>query len=437
MKKIYVVLFGIFFITTNLLSQAPNWTVNPNDYENSMAVVAVVLLNGTELTSINTKVGAFVDSNLRGVANTSSINSDGKHVAHILIWSNVGAGETVTFKVYDSVEDAVYQTVNTLEFLNNAKQGNSASPYIVKDNNSPTGIELSDNTVDENLEIATIIGQFSSVDIDLGDTFTYTLVVGEGDQNNTAFTIENNNLKTAQSLNYESNDTYSIRVQTTDTRNGIFSSQFTVSIGDVNDAPTDISISDNAVDENVEIESLLAELSTTDEDINDAFTYSLMAGDGSEDNASFTIEGAKLKTNASINFEEKNSYSIRIQTEDSGQEIFSKAFVIAINDLNDSPTEISLTTTTFNENQEIGSLIADLITSDEDPSDVHLYSFHNIGSNDNEDFAIIDNQLFTKSTFDFEERITYFIDLQSNDQNGGIVEQQITLKIIKHHHRRE
>ncbi|MFT7034260.1 MAG: hypothetical protein ACJA2S_002773, partial [Cyclobacteriaceae bacterium] len=430
MKKIYIVLFGILFLTTNLLSQAPNWTLNSNSFENSMTVVAVILVDGVELTSTNNLVGAFVGTELRGVGSTSFVNSENRYVATMLVRSNVGAGEMITFKMYDSEKDAVFEAVNSFEFLNDGIEGNTSVPIIVKDNNEPTNIELSANTVDENLAVATVIGQFSSVDIDLGDTFTYTLVVGEGDQNNTAFTIENNNLKTAQSLNYESNDTYSIRVQTTDTRNGIFSSQFTVSIGDVNDEPTDILISDNAIDENAEIGSLLSDLSTTDEDINDAFTYSLMAGDGSEDNASFTIEGAKLKTNASINFEAKNSYSIRIQTEDSGQEIFSKAFVIAINDLNDSPTEISLTTTTFNENQEIGSLIADLITSDEDPSDVHLYSFHNIGSNDNEDFAIIDNQLFTKSTFDFEERITYFIDLQSNDQNGGIVEQQITLNVI-------
>ena len=430
MKKIYIVLFGVLFITTNLLSQVPNWTVNSNSFENSMTVVAVILVDGVELTSANNLVGAFVGTELRGVGTTSFVNSENRYVATMLVWSNVGAGEMITFQMYDSQKDAVYEAVNSFQFVNDGLQGNTSIPIIIKDNNEPTNIELSANTVDENLAIATIIGQFSSIDIDLGDTFTYSLVNGEGDENNTAFTIESNNLKTAESFNYESNETYSIRVQTTDTRNGVFSSQFTVSIGDVNDNPTDILISDNTIDENVEIGSLLAELSTTDEDISDTFTYSLIAGIGSEDNASFIIEGANLRTNASINYEEKDSYAIRIQTEDAGQSVFSKPFIITINDLNDSPTEISLTTTTFNENQEIGSLIADLITSDEDPADVHLYSFHNIGSNDNEAFTIIDNQLFTKSTFDFEERTTYFIDLKSNDQNGGIIEQQLTLNVI-------
>ncbi|MFT7159473.1 MAG: hypothetical protein ACI9GZ_000641, partial [Bacteroidia bacterium] len=194
MKKIYIVLFGILFLTTNLLSQAPNWTLNSNSFENSMTVVAVILVDGVELTSTNNLVGAFVGTELRGVGSTSFVNSENRYVATMLVRSNVGAGEMITFKMYDSEKDAVFEAVNSFEFLNDGIEGNTSVPIIVKDNNEPTNIELSANTVDENLAVATVIGQFSSVDIDLGDTFTYTLVVGEGDQNNTAFTIENNNL---------------------------------------------------------------------------------------------------------------------------------------------------------------------------------------------------------------------------------------------------
>ena len=46
--------------------------------------------------------------------------------------------------------------------------------------------------------------------------------------------------------------------------------------------------------------------------LGDTFTYSLVSGTGSTDNASFTISGNQLLTAASFDFEAKNSYSIRV-----------------------------------------------------------------------------------------------------------------------------
>lgn len=50
-------------------------------------------------------------------------------------------------------------------------------------------------------------------------------------------------------------------------------------------------------------------LSATDPDTGDTFTYSLVSGDGSDDNASFTIVGNQLQTNAAIDFETKSALS--------------------------------------------------------------------------------------------------------------------------------
>ena len=46
--------------------------------------------------------------------------------------------------------------------------------------------------------------------------FTYTLVTGTGSTDNGSFTINGNQLKTAASFNYETKNSYSIRVCTTD-----------------------------------------------------------------------------------------------------------------------------------------------------------------------------------------------------------------------------
>ena len=46
---------------------------------------------------------------------------------------------------------------------------------------------------------------------------------------------------------------------------------------------------------NLPEKSIVASLSTVDEDSNDVYSYSLIEGDGDSDNFLFTIEGNKLK----------------------------------------------------------------------------------------------------------------------------------------------
>ncbi|MEM0578787.1 hypothetical protein, partial [Flavobacterium polysaccharolyticum] len=69
-----------------------------------------------------------------------------------------------------------------------------------------------------------------------------------------------------------------------------------------NSAPTDITLSDSDIDENVAANSTVGALSSTDVD-SSSFTYSLVAGAGDTDNAAFTISGSDLKITASPDFE--------------------------------------------------------------------------------------------------------------------------------------
>ena len=96
---------------------------------------------------------------------------------------------------------------------------------------APVGLAISSSSVAENQPIGTIVGTFSTTDPDAGDTFTYTLVSGAGSTGNASFTIDaSGNLKTAASFNYEAQNSYAIRVRTTD-QNGLwFEQQFTITI---------------------------------------------------------------------------------------------------------------------------------------------------------------------------------------------------------------
>ncbi len=410
-------------------AQAPSWSVNSSEYENSMAVVAVAKVQNQLITNTNSMIGAFIGGELRGVANTSFVNSENQYVAHILVWSNVGGGETITFQIYDAASGQIVDAVNSIVFENDGTEGTTATPYIITDNNPPTDIAISANAVDENAAIGTVVGQLSSTDPDGPDTFSYELVAGTGDGDNNAFLIQDQELLTNQVFDFEAKSVFSVRLRTTDSKSGFFEKVFTITINDLNEGPTDIQISKTDINENQAIGSIIGSFTSVDEDTDDSFTYTLVEGEGSDDNASFSIDDDKLLAGISFNFEAKASYLIRVKTEDGDGLSFEKPFTISINDINDNPTSVSLSVLGFDENLPIGDRIGALETADQDGGDRHIYTFVNNENNNNELFTIIDNGLYTNALFNYEERDTYFINVQSNDQRGGVVTNLITVGI--------
>ncbi len=93
-------------------------------------------------------------------------------------------------------------------------------------------------------------------------------------------------------------------------------------------------------------------LSTADPDVGDTQSYSLVAGTGSTDNASFTITGTSLKTNAAFDFETKSSYSIRVRTTDAGA-FFEKVFTISVTNVNEAPVNTVPGAQTVNEDTDL------------------------------------------------------------------------------------
>ena len=109
----------------------------------------------------------------------------------------------------------------------------------------PTDLILNNTNVDENQPIDTTVGTFSTIDPDRNETFTYDLVAGEGDTDNSLFTIEGNSLTTQAVFDFETQNTYSIRVQTTDSANNSYVEIFTISINDVTQSNNPFSIEAN------------------------------------------------------------------------------------------------------------------------------------------------------------------------------------------------
>ena len=236
-------------------------------------------------------------------------------------------------------------------------------------NNAPTAISLSAAAIAENNSAGATVATLSATDPDGSETFTYTLVSGHGDTDNTAFTIAGDQLKINASANFEAQSSYSIRLKVTDHGGLSYETSKTISVSDLNEAPTAISLSAAAIAENNSAGATVATLSATDPDGSETFTYTLVSGHGDTDNTAFTIAGDQLKINASANFEAQSSYSIRLKVTDHGGLSYETSKTISVSDLNEAPT-VSAITSTKSENDSSYTLNLLSGAHDADTSDV-------------------------------------------------------------------
>jgi gliding motility-associated-like protein len=297
-------------------------------------------------------------------------------------------------------------------------------------NEAPSDIALSASTVNENIAINTVVGALTSTDVDAGSTFTYTLVAGSGDTDNAAFNISGNNLRLSVSPDFETKSSYSVRVRTTDAGGLFFEKSFTIIITDINDAPTDVVLSATAVNENVAVNTVVGALTSTDADAGSTFTYTLVSGTGSTDNAAFNISGNSLRLSVSPDFETKSSYSVRVRTTDAGGLFFEKSFTIAVSDINDAPTDVVLSATAVNENVAINTVVGALSSTDADAASTFTYTLvSGTGSTDNAAFNISGNNLRLSVSPDFETKSSYSIRVRTTDQDGLSFEKVLIINV--------
>jgi uncharacterized protein (DUF2147 family) len=97
-----------------------------------------------------------------------------------------------------------------------------------------------------------------------------------------------------------------------------------------NAVPGNITLSNSSVVENQPVGTEVGTFSTSDFDIEDIHTYTLVAGTGDDDNGSFTIDGNILRINEVFDYITKKNYSVRVRTDDSHGGYFEKQFGITV-----------------------------------------------------------------------------------------------------------
>ena len=340
----------------------------------------------------------------------------------------------VDLSPYDDEEVHIRFSFDTIDSFANEFEGwyvDDVHVITTFPNQVPTDVSLDNVTVEENQPVGTPVGVFSATDPDVGDTFTYTLVPGTGSEDNTSFSIAGDQLLTAESFDFETKDSYSIRVRVTDEGGLSFEKVFVINVLDANERPSGILLSATSIPENRPVGTTVGTLSAVDPDAGDTFTYSLVNGAGDDDNASFTISGNQLKTAEVFDADVKSSYKIRVRVTDAAGTKFEKVFTISVTSLNTRPTDLTLTPASVLENKSVGTVVGILAAVDPDVGDTFTYELvPGSGSDDNFRFTVDGNQLKTAEVFNHEQDSLHKVRLRVTDAAGTKLEKVFNISVL-------
>lgn len=199
-------------------------------------------------------------------------------------------------------------------------------------NSAPTDIMLSNAVISENSGIGYNIGSFEAFDPDMGETFTYELVEGTGDDDNGSFSIAGTDLLTCAPVNYESKNLYSIRVRVTDGGGLAYEKTFEIHILDVDESLTNITIDGLDFFDYMTYSAVLPSSNVIGTLVptggEGMITYAFTAGAGGEDNALFSIFGNQLSISDAYDDGLKGTYHIRVKATDSNNDEYVKSLTL-------------------------------------------------------------------------------------------------------------
>lgn len=305
---------------------------------------------------------------------------------------------------------------------------------VVNVNEAPTGITLtlSPTPLYENDPVGTNVGTLTTSDVDAGDSATYTLVSNPGN----LFRMSGNTLQTNAALNFESASSYPITVRVTDAGGLSFDRSFNISLLNRNEAPAGITLTLSATPlyENDPAGTNVGTLTSSDVDVGDSATYTLVSNPGNL----FRISGNTLQTNAALNFESANSYPITVRVTDAGGLSFDRSFNISLLNRNEAPTDITAPALSISENTGPGVTVGQLTAVDPDSGETFTFvrlpsSVEGLpGYNPNEEFFDISSSGVLTTTnwpLDYERRSSWNVKIRVSDSVGNTFIKTFTVAV--------
>jgi alpha-tubulin suppressor-like RCC1 family protein len=229
---------------------------------------------------------------------------------------------------------------------------------IINVNETPTDIELSSISFDEDNSIGSEISNISIIDPDLNDSHVLEIDSEFGDSSK--FEIVDGNLRLTESISFHLIESLEIKILATDAGQLSFSKIFSITVNDINDAP--VAVNDElTVLEDVLLTSTNVIVNDSDEDTN---TDLMIINLSSDKNGTITIN----PDNISIDYipeADFNGTEVITYTLSDGELTSTATLTVSVTSQNDAPVAEDGTITLQQGNSEVVTLIASDIDNDE------------------------------------------------------------------------
>ena len=363
-----------------------------------------------ENTLVGTNIGAVFAATDQDVpANTLTYTLGGTDAESFSIVSTSGQLQT------DAALD--YETEDTYEVVVSVSDGTLTDSIAVTIdvtdvNEAPVfAEETATRAVAENTVSGTNIGEvFTATDPDVpANTLSWTL---EGpDAESFSIISTSGQLQTDAALDFETEDTYEVVVSVSD---GTLTDSIavTIDVTDVNEAPVFAEeTATRAVAENTASGTDIGTaIAATDPD-SDTLSWTL----GGTDASSFSIisTSGQLQTDASLDYETKDSYSVTVSVSD-GTLTDSITVTINVTDVDEAPvfTDGATATRSVAENTASGTNIGAAVAA------THQNTLtYTLSGTDASSFDIVSTsgQLQTKAALDYETKASYTVTVTASD----------------------
>lgn len=311
---------------------------------------------------------------------------------------------------------------------------------------APSDIQLSTLIkLPENTALNTVLGQFSTIDADVGDIHTYSLL----DDANGLFALQGANLVLAQNLDYETATSHQITVRSMDSRGLVLDKSFNIDVTNVidtvisgelltNSGVTSTNLSIDAP-ETVRVTGAIHPDSTHlglqaevfvrfDFVAQNAIQHQWIVSLGQQTlqpEMNFTLfNGAVLHLTGEFNV------SLYYVLADTGQRVSQEIVHLTVSP-NRLPEDIQLSNNVIAENSAPGTLIGTLTTTDPDRAEYFRYAITQEIGTFGPYFKIVGNELRLADNLplDYETQSSFLITILSVDASGGSIEKQFTIEV--------
>ncbi len=403
------------------------------------AIAVINILNVNESPTMNNQ--GFLSEN----------NPETGSIIGTIVASDPDNGQTLTYSIVSGNTSSAFnlnQATGVLSVANASAINYAINPVFnlivrANDNGSPSlnctanvTISVSDFnnlpiiapqafSIEENSSSGTQVGYVLAIDVDPGQTLTYSIT---GGNSNSAFSLNSTTGKlsvaTPSALNFEATPEFSLNVTVQDNGPGSLSSSavMTIIINDVNEAPAMNNQNFN-VENYAETGTIAGTILGSDPDAGQTLTYTIVSGNTS---SAFNLNpnsGVLSVANASaINYQINPIFNLVVRATDNGTPSLNCTanITVTVSDFNNPPI-IASQTFSIDENSTTGTQAGIVVATDNDPSQTLTFSI--LDGNANNAFAINASSgaltVANPLALDFEATQQFMINILVQDNGPG------------------